>query len=52
MECGWRGEAIAEAGREGEVAVAFSIDAGIVNPDGPETIELLSRALRTEPTGS
>ncbi len=38
-------EAIAEAGREGEVAVAFALDAGIVNPDGPETVELLERAL-------
>src|SRR5262245_55131553 len=41
-------EAIAEAGREGEVAVAFALDAGIVNPDGPETVELLRRALSTE----
>src|SRR4051812_47013950 len=41
-------EAIAEAGREGEVAVAFVVDAGIVNPDGPETVELLSRALAGE----
>jgi S-methylmethionine-dependent homocysteine/selenocysteine methylase/SAM-dependent methyltransferase len=41
-------EAIAEAGREGEVAVAFVLDAGIVNPDGPETVELLCRALASE----
>ena len=41
-------EAIAEAGREGEVAVAFAIDAAIVNPDGPETVELLGRALACE----
>jgi len=41
-------EAIAEAGREGEVAVAFVLDAGIVNPDGPETVELLSRAIAHE----
>jgi S-methylmethionine-dependent homocysteine/selenocysteine methylase/SAM-dependent methyltransferase len=41
-------EAIAEAGREGEVAVAFVVDAGIVNPDGQETVELLTRALASE----
>ncbi len=41
-------EAIAEAEREGEVAVAFTLDAGIVNPDGPETIELLERALSAD----
>jgi S-methylmethionine-dependent homocysteine/selenocysteine methylase/SAM-dependent methyltransferase len=41
-------EAIAEAGREGEVAVAFVLDAGIVNPDGPETVDLLRRALSSE----
>ena len=41
-------EAIAEAGREGEVAVAFALDAAIVNPDGCETVELLGRALAHE----
>ena len=41
-------EAIAEAGREGDVAVAFALDAAIVNPDGPETVELLGRALAAE----
>ena len=41
--------AIAEEGREGEVAVAFSIDPEIDGPDGAETIELLRRALADEP---
>jgi homocysteine S-methyltransferase len=40
--------AIAEAGRQGEVAVAFSIDADVDGPDGVETIRLLNRAFERE----
>ena len=42
-------QAIAEEGREGEVAVAFSIDADIDRPDGAETVRLLRRAFAGEP---
>jgi homocysteine S-methyltransferase len=42
-------QAIAEEGREGEVAVAFSIGAEVDGPEGAETIQLLSRALADEP---
>jgi S-methylmethionine-dependent homocysteine/selenocysteine methylase/SAM-dependent methyltransferase len=37
-------EAAAEAGREDEVAVAFSINGDVDTPDGRETVRLLSRA--------
>jgi S-methylmethionine-dependent homocysteine/selenocysteine methylase/precorrin-6B methylase 2 len=42
-------QAIAEEGREGEVAVAFALDADVDRPDAPETVRLLSRALAAEP---
>jgi len=42
-------QAVAKERREGEVAVAFSIDAEIDRPDGAETIRLLGRALADEP---
>ena len=42
-------QAIAEEGREGEVAVAFSIDADIDRADGAETVRLLRRAFAGEP---
>ncbi len=42
-------QAVAEERREGEVAVAFSIDADVDRPDGAETIRLLGRALAEEP---
>jgi S-methylmethionine-dependent homocysteine/selenocysteine methylase/SAM-dependent methyltransferase len=41
-------QAIADEGREGEVAVAFAIDADIDGPEAAETIRLLSRAFGTE----
>ena len=42
-------QAIAEEGREGDVAVAFSIDADIDRADGAETVGLLQRAFAGEP---
>jgi S-methylmethionine-dependent homocysteine/selenocysteine methylase/SAM-dependent methyltransferase len=42
-------QAVAKERREGEVAVAFSIDADIDRPDGVQTIRLLGRALAEEP---
>ena len=42
-------QAVATERREGEVAVAFSIDAEIDRPDGAETIRLLARALAEAP---
>ena len=42
-------EAIAEAGREGEVAVAFSLNGDLDGPDNDETIRLLGRAFETDP---
>ena len=42
-------EAIAEAGRDGEVAVAFSLNGDLDAPDGAETIRLLGRAWETDP---
>ena len=42
-------EAAAEAGREHEVAVAFSINGDVDTPDGRETIRLLARAFEEEP---
>src|SRR6188472_3350100 len=41
--------AIAELGREGQVAVAFTIDPEIDGPNGEETVRLLSRALADDP---
>jgi S-methylmethionine-dependent homocysteine/selenocysteine methylase/SAM-dependent methyltransferase len=42
-------QAVAAERREGDVAVAFSIDAEVDRPDGAETIRLLGRALAQEP---
>ena len=42
-------EAISEAGRDGEVAVAFSLNGDLDAPDGAETIRLLGRAWETDP---
>ena len=42
-------EAAAEAGREDQVAVAFSLNGDVDTPDGRETIRLLSRAFEEEP---
>jgi S-methylmethionine-dependent homocysteine/selenocysteine methylase/SAM-dependent methyltransferase len=42
-------EATAEAGRAGEVAVAFSINGDVDTPDGRETIRLLARAFEEDP---
>jgi S-methylmethionine-dependent homocysteine/selenocysteine methylase/SAM-dependent methyltransferase len=42
-------EAAAEAGREDEVAVAFSINGDVDTPDGRETIRLLARAFDHDP---
>ena len=41
--------AAAEAGREHEVAVAFSINGDVDTPDGRETIRLLARAFEEDP---
>ncbi len=41
--------AAADAGRAGEVAVAFSLNGDVDTPDGRETIHLLSRAFEEEP---
>jgi S-methylmethionine-dependent homocysteine/selenocysteine methylase/SAM-dependent methyltransferase len=42
-------QAIAKEGREGEVAVAFALDADVDRPDASETVRLLTRALAAEP---
>src|SRR5689334_13949048 len=42
-------QAIAELGREGQVAVAFTIDPEVDGPNGEETVQLLSRALADDP---
>ena len=42
-------EAAAEAHREDEVAVAFSINGDVDTPDGRETIRLLARAFEHDP---
>ena len=42
-------QAIAEERREGDVAVAFAIDADIDRADGAETLRLLQRAFAGEP---
>ena len=42
--------AVAEAGREHETAVAFSLNADVDSPDGRETIRLLARLFADEPS--
>src|SRR3954470_10221197 len=42
-------QAIADGGREGEVAVAFSLNGDIDSPEGPETVALLARTLASDP---
>jgi len=42
-------DAARDAGREDEVAVAFSLNGDVDTPDGRETIRLLSRAFEEEP---
>jgi len=42
-------EAANEAGRDDEVAVAFSINGDVDTPDGRETIRLLARAFEQDP---
>ncbi len=42
-------EAAADAGRDNEVAVAFSINGDVDTPDGRETIRLLARAFEQDP---
>ena len=44
-------EAISEAGREGEVAVAFSLNGDLDAPDGAETIRLLAPGVGDRPAG-
>jgi S-methylmethionine-dependent homocysteine/selenocysteine methylase/SAM-dependent methyltransferase len=41
--------AVAEGGRQGRTAVAFSLNGDIDGPEGPETIRLLTRAWAEEP---
>jgi S-methylmethionine-dependent homocysteine/selenocysteine methylase/SAM-dependent methyltransferase len=41
--------AVEEAGRAGETAVAFSLNADVDSPDGRETIRLLARLFADEP---
>jgi S-methylmethionine-dependent homocysteine/selenocysteine methylase/SAM-dependent methyltransferase len=42
-------EAARDAGRAGEVAVAFSVNGDVDTPDGRETIRLLARAFEEDP---
>lgn len=54
MEAARRGvrvarQAIADEGREGECAVAFSLNGDLDGPDGPETVALLARTLADDP---
>ncbi len=42
-------QAIDDAGRSDDCAVAFSLNSDIDGPDGPETVSLLARALSSEP---
>jgi S-methylmethionine-dependent homocysteine/selenocysteine methylase/SAM-dependent methyltransferase len=42
--------AVDEAGRTGQTAVAFSLNADVDSPDGRETIRLLARLFADEPT--
>jgi S-methylmethionine-dependent homocysteine/selenocysteine methylase/SAM-dependent methyltransferase len=42
-------EAVAAENRTGRTAVAFSLNAALDSPDGPETVQLLSRAFADEP---
>ena len=53
MDVGRRGlalarQAVAEAGREGRCAVAFSLNGDVDSPDGQETVRLLSRAFAAD----
>jgi S-methylmethionine-dependent homocysteine/selenocysteine methylase/SAM-dependent methyltransferase len=41
--------AAADAGRENEIAVAFSVNGDVDTPDGQETIRLLARAFEDDP---
>ena len=41
--------AAAEAGRDGEIAIAFSVNGDVDTPDGQETIRLLARAFEDDP---
>lgn len=42
-------KAIADGEREGQVAVAFSLNGDINNAEGPETVALLARTLASDP---
>ncbi|HSI92547.1 MAG TPA: homocysteine S-methyltransferase family protein, partial [Jiangellaceae bacterium] len=42
-------EAVAAEGRTGRTAVAFSLNAALDSPEGPETVKLLGRAFEDEP---
>ena len=42
-------DAVRDAGREAEVAVAFSLNGDVDAPDGPETVALLARKLAADP---
>lgn len=42
-------QAIAEEGRDGQCAVAFSLNGDLDGPDGPETVALLGRTLADDP---
>jgi S-methylmethionine-dependent homocysteine/selenocysteine methylase/SAM-dependent methyltransferase len=42
-------QAIADGGREGRTAVAFSLNGDVDGPDGQETVRLLTRAFAEEP---
>ena len=42
-------QAIAEEGREGRCAIAFSLNGDLDGPDGPETVALLDRTLAEDP---
>jgi S-methylmethionine-dependent homocysteine/selenocysteine methylase/SAM-dependent methyltransferase len=54
MDVGRRGlrlarQAVQEAGREGEIAVAFSLNGDVASEEGEETIRLLARLFADEP---
>jgi S-methylmethionine-dependent homocysteine/selenocysteine methylase/SAM-dependent methyltransferase len=42
-------QAIADGGREGDVAVAFSLNGDLDTPDGADTVALLGRTLAADP---
>ena len=42
-------DAITEGGRDGAVAVAFSLNGDLDGPEGPETVALLARTLADDP---